>query len=229
MSIRTPPLPMTALCNTSISLDCDLPYLMQEKAESVTKREEKDPFYCGKINFPIPVDQDSDGENDENERTPSLHGWSNWSPSFLADDSSLWSTLRPAVRTPLADITPVPHVWNKVHAMHLGFEHYTWNGQPTPFIDRTRRTMGVLVGPPDDESAWEKVVMGASAAIMLASNRVNRKLLPNPVITTGLQYGGVRGLRPQNVPHMLQNMVECAVLRYNPHIQTIAAAQNSIY
>ncbi|KAJ6450235.1 hypothetical protein C8R47DRAFT_1084496 [Mycena vitilis] len=166
--------------------------------------------------FPDPESSESESED---EFTPPVSRYSTEYREYV---------LRPRIRVPLADITPRPDVFQASDLLALGFREVDWN-MPRVFADLENRIGGVFIGPPVEQAEWEKTIVGANRLMRIASAHLDRAMLLNDSIRSGITYDHSLK-RPQSIDrtHNLNNMVVLAALRYSKPIQDITSFQNAM-
>ncbi|KAJ7106111.1 hypothetical protein C8R43DRAFT_1140598 [Mycena crocata] len=141
-------------------------------------------------------ESDSSSENDSGENTPPPA--SRWSAAFLAEFAPFVNAGLPRLRQPLADITPMPHVFRPGHLRALGFHFVNWKDQPGAFLDMRERVGAFYVGFPEERLTWERSIIEASQAMESACWYLDTARLDKEGISYGIRYPKGRFERPEN-------------------------------
>ncbi|KAJ7909217.1 hypothetical protein B0H13DRAFT_1877968 [Mycena leptocephala] len=130
--------------------------------------------------------------------------------------------------TLLDNITPPRFSLSRTQIISAGFKPFDCRGVPTPIIDNKGRIVACLVPSPTDAIAWRSTVLSATEVFERAAGYADFSKLQEPVLKVGVEYGGPRGVKPQNVKHELANCIETGLILQNHGVQEIAAFHNTI-
>ncbi|KAJ7179733.1 hypothetical protein C8R46DRAFT_1212273 [Mycena filopes] len=131
--------------------------------------------------------------------------------------------------TPLDKIAPPRYSLSRSQVVTAGLKSFDCRGIPPPVTDSKGRIVAVVVPSPTDAIDWRQTVLSATAVLDRAAGYSDFSPMQDPVLKVGVEYGGPRGPRPQNVRHPLANCIEVGLLLQNQAIQEIACFQNTIF
>ncbi|KAJ7173528.1 hypothetical protein C8R46DRAFT_1215457 [Mycena filopes] len=136
--------------------------------------------------------------------------------------------LRPRIRPPLADITPIPPVFTAESIEALGFRTVRCD-ETCLLADLEDRIGGFFFGPPCEHARWMDNIRLAGRAMYEASADLNCARLDGDSIRSGIEYDPVLQ-RPRKIDRAqdMDNIMVVACLRCSTAVQKITSYQNAL-